>query len=91
MIEETEYSKLEDMLQLYEKVLHPDFFNALKKQMHAAYEENIKNAFMDAKISDDALWIEKELIDMKRNLGNIQSNSFFIKCFYKKLLKHFLT
>jgi hypothetical protein len=91
----SEYAKLIDLLSMYEKILHPDIFNQLIKQMHAAYEENKTESYRNANISDDALWIEKELDEMKTTmLKDVDSNHiklFRIRCFYKSLLKKFFT
>lgn len=94
MPKETEFSKLYSMLEIYEKILHPDFFNAFKKQLNAAYEENKKNALIEAKISDDALWIENEVNylhqNFKKEIEHPELSTFYLRCFYKKLLKRFL-
>ena len=78
---ETEYGKLLNLLSAYEKILHPDIFKPIMNQVAATYEESKKNAYAAAKISDDALWVEAKIsVDKK-------IDSFFMKCFYKELLK----
>lgn len=88
----SEYQKLQDMLEVYEKILHPDFFFVFKKQLNAVYEENKKEAYKAAKISDEALKIEGMLKNMCESIEQHKSaghstKMFFIKCFYKELLE----
>ena len=88
---ETEYGKLMHMLDMYEKILHPDFFYGLKKQLWAAHEENKKEAYAAAKISDDALEIEREFIRLKEKISKEPlGRTFYIKCLYKSFLKKFI-
>lgn len=90
----SEYGKLDQMLQVYERVLHPDFFNALKQQLFKAFEENKKDAYANAKISDEALAIEKEINEFKTRLYQFENHpelkSFHLKVLFKKLIKMFL-
>jgi hypothetical protein len=88
---ETEHGKLMDMLQMYEKILHPDVFQPLLRQLTASYEEAKVQAYRDAKISDEALQVEKVINNMKANMERIQDlSTFHIKCGYKQILKIFL-
>lgn len=90
----SEYTKLIGLLNCYEKILHPDLFNPIIKQVHATYEESKREAYVAAKISDEALWIENKLIELKNtslkiSKGNKIVDSFLLKNFYKKLLEKF--
>ena len=87
----SETEKLEQLLDVYSKVLHPDFFNVFRKQINDTYEENKRRAYEDAKISDDALAIERLLLGLKRK-GETYSDhpnivSFHLKYGYKDFLK----
>lgn len=90
---ETEYGKLLNLLSAYEKILHPDIFKPIMNQVAATYEESKKNAYAAAKISDDALWVEAKIIEMKARHSTMsvdkKIDSFFMKCFYKELLQKF--
>lgn len=87
---ETEHAKLVTMLRAYEKILHPDVFNPLLKQISAVYEEAKKDAFRDAKISDEALEIEKIILDLKEKEAHDRlSSSFHYKIAYKQILAIF--
>lgn len=85
-----EYQKLQHLLGVYEKILHPEFFMVFKKQLNAVYEENKKDAYKAAKISDEALKIEEMLIRMRKSMEQHKGhgiNSFLIKSFYKELIQ----
>lgn len=91
MKKKTASEELWDALESYELILHPNLFNLLKNKLRAAMDENKQQAYRDAKISDDALWVEKELkslADRERQFPGQQS--FFIKCTYKEFLRRFL-
>jgi hypothetical protein len=87
----SEYEKLQYMLDVYEKILHPDFFSKFKTQLHKCYEENKREAYAEAKISDQALVLEKKLKDLRVSIGVMRDHptvvSFYKKTFYKDLLK----
>lgn len=90
-MEQSEISKWHDMIGAYEKILHPDFFNPIRTQMNKVYEELKARAYRDAKISDEALLIEKEykiMLGMINEHGRQQPriSSFSKKCFYKRVL-----
>lgn len=91
MKEESEYLKLLDMLEIYSKILHPNFLGVVQKQLMAAYEENKRQAYQAAKISDKAILLDQKLNqleeDMKRESG---ASSFYIRCLYKEFLKMYL-
>lgn len=79
------------MLQVYEKILHPDIFQPLLRQLNAVYEEAKVQAYREAKISDEALQVEKIINNMRGNMERIQDlSTFHIKCAYKEILKIFL-
>lgn len=85
---ETEYSKFQNMIRQYEKILHPDIFRPLMTQLHLCYEESKRDAYAKAKISDDALWIEREILKLKESMERDDAvNTFHIKWFYKQVLK----
>lgn len=88
---ETEYMKLHRMLEIYSKILHPDFLEVFRKQLWAAYEENKRDAVKAAKISDEAIVLDKKLLELKDKIEREPSvTSFYIKCIYKDLLKTYL-
>ncbi len=91
MPKQSEYEKLQAMLEVYEKILHPEFFMVFKKQLNAVYEENKRDAYKAAKISEEALQIEQMLNTMRASISFHQNQpvtkSFLIKCFYKDLIK----
>jgi hypothetical protein len=93
MQDSTEYSKLVKYLNQYEKILHPDIFHPLLNQLNKAFDENKKEAFAKAKISDDALWLEEEIIKTKERINQHKEfpvlKSFHLKCFYKELINRF--
>ncbi len=83
------------LLETYEIILHPNLFNALKKQVVETCNENREEAFREAKISDDARWIEKELTEMKKSIESDKERghnlgSFRVKCLYREFLKRYL-
>ena len=85
---ESEYAKLENMLEIYSKILHPDFLGVFKRQLYAVYEENKKQAYEEAKISDNAILLDKKLIELQDKIKREPSvSSFYIKCIYKEILK----
>ncbi len=89
----SEYQKLLEMIGMYEKILHPDFFNPIMKQIYATYEECKVEAYKNASISDEALWLEKQIDHYKKSndisMGNKQSRAFYLKCLYKEIIKKF--
>jgi hypothetical protein len=86
-----EYNKLMELLKTYELILHPNIFNALIKQIGEVEKESVKNAYAEAKISDNALLIEKRIIELKASFEQHPSQKrFFLKCFYKDLTEVFL-
>ena len=95
--QESEYSKLVSFLKSYEKILHPDVFNPMLSQLHKAFEENKREAYENAKISQEALQIEQIMIEAKRNIERVLSAnnddkhilSLFYKGAYKKIVKIF--
>jgi hypothetical protein len=86
----TEYQKLIELLAIYERILHPDIFLQLKKQLQAANDENKREAFIRAKISDEAIEIEKKLNYLRKQMVEHERfpdvKRFHIKCFYKEIL-----
>lgn len=91
----SEHEKLFELLETFQLILHPDVFKKLSAQINAAYEENKREAFANACISDDALWIEKKLTDLRQTMkrpGNDdpRMQSFFLKNFYKQLIQKFI-
>lgn len=92
-MQRSEYIKLIDMFHIYEKILHPDIFFPILRQMNAAWEEVKVEAYREAKISDEALQIEKMMADLRNKFERFpdtEAKTFHIKCFYKELLKTFL-
>lgn len=83
---ENAYGKFMLTLEMYEKILHPDFFRPLKYGLTAIYEEAKEEAFKNAKISDEAREIEKILLELK---DRPMISTFYYKSTYKKLLKLF--
>lgn len=87
---ETEYGKLTDMIRAYEKILHPDLFNPIIYQVGKVYSEAKTDAYRDAKISPEALAIEKIILDIKEKAEhNRLSQSFYMKYAYKQILQIF--
>ncbi len=90
-VPETEYAKFQRMIAQYEKILHPDIFRPLMTQLHLCYEESKKEAYETAQISDEALYIERRMLELKKSQGfNSAESTFFIKCLYKEFLRMFL-
>lgn len=90
MQKDTEYKKMEKWFSELEMILHPNFLSAFKIQLNKCYEENKKQAYEDAKISEEALWIDEKLKDVRKSIlqhNNKQAEAFLYKCFYKDLLE----
>lgn len=88
--EETEYEKMEKWFTQLEYILNPNFLVAFKKQLYACYEENKKDAYKAANISDEALKIEGILNNVRKSISqhnNKSAENFLYKCFYKDLIK----
>jgi hypothetical protein len=94
MPEETEYQQMQKWFSQLEVILNPAFLTAFKRQLNACYEENKRHAYKEANISDDALEIEKMIVDLKKSIEQFKDHksvvTFQIKCFYKELLKKFI-
>ena len=89
--QESEYSKLVSFLKSYEKILHPDVFNPMLSQLHKAFEENKKEAYENAKISQEALQIEQIMIKAKKDIDTIaQGEPITTNIFKKRAIKEIL-
>jgi hypothetical protein len=88
---QSEYDKLFMIIDQYELILHPRIIEVMRTQFYKAAEEMKLKAYQEAKISDQALTIEKMLdklkITMKQYEGFDDIKSFHIKCAYKEFLK----
>lgn len=90
-IPETEYGKLLKLLGMYERILHPDIFQPLLKQFNAACEEAKQQSYRDARISEEALQVERIIISLRKDIvDKAPAASFLCKCAYKEILKIFL-
>lgn len=94
-IPETEYSKLKSLLSAYEKILHPDLFNPIMKQLSKTYDELKEQAYRDAGISSEALEIEAILkqaiygLNVFKEQPDERSVSFYCKSAFKQILPIF--
>lgn len=88
-----ERQKWQEMVFMYQKVLHPDFFDPICKQWDKVYNEMKEEAYRDAKISKEAREIEQYMIrlqdNLKRNGHMADVRRFYLKNFFKHLLKMF--
>lgn len=88
---QTEYQKLTSLLSMYEKILHPDVFNPIMKQLSKVYDELKLEAYAKARITPEARKIEQRLLEMKRDIDfHPQSASFFYKTAFRAIV-HIIT
>ncbi|HEX4851577.1 MAG TPA: hypothetical protein VFV08_12255 [Puia sp.] len=93
--EKSKYRQLQELLQAYEKILHPDIFRPIMKLLNEVYEEQKDIAYREAKISPEALELEKIIKHLLENLkfhgagDNPQLRVFYHKMAFKDCLKVF--
>ena len=92
----TERQKLDEFFNGLEYILHPKLFNAFKRQLYACYDENKQEAYARDTITPEALEIERMIKRLKENIEGVKHvedfqrlKMFFIKGFYKELIKMF--
>lgn len=84
----TEHQKLMEMLSMYQKILHPDVFDPIIRQLHKAHTESKQTAFQEAKISPFAQWLDKEISIMNMLIRHTDKN-FSIQCLVKKAINKY--
>lgn len=87
---ESQYVKLMNLVDVLEKVIHPDLMTNFRIQVNKAIEEVRSDAVKSAGISDRAIRIDEEIEKMLHHRKYTGITSFTLKCFYKRILEEFI-
>ncbi len=87
---ESEYVKLMSLIDVLEKVFHPDLLFDLRAQINRAIQESKEDGIRLSGVSERALRIDREIEQMISYKRMNALTPFSVKCFGKRLLEEFV-